>query len=338
MVNPAPLKIIFAGTPHFAAYHLQALLDSQHDVVAVYTQPDRPSGRGKKLTPSPVKTLALEHQLPVEQPLSLKTEEAQATLAAYSADVMVVVAYGLLLPQIVLDTPRYGCLNVHGSSLPRWRGAAPIQRAVEMGDKETGITIMQMDKGLDTGAMLHKVVCEISDTDTSATLHDRLMALGAPALIQVLEQVSLQCLQPEPQNNSAACYAEKITKEEAIIAWQESAEKIAQKIRAFNPFPIAYCFLGNDRIKIYDVNIKRAIKKTIEETSPEKTPLFTAGEIISVGDKGIEVACSNGSIFIRTLQIPNKKAMPIADILNGYTDRFVVGQQFTRQPLAVKSD
>jgi methionyl-tRNA formyltransferase len=338
VVNPAPLKIIFAGTPHFAAYHLQALLDSQHDVVAVYTQPDRPSGRGKKLTPSPVKTLALEHQLPVEQPLSLKTEEAQATLAAYSADVMVVVAYGLLLPQIVLDTPRYGCLNVHGSSLPRWRGAAPIQRAVEMGDKETGITIMQMDKGLDTGAMLHKVVCEISDTDTSATLHDRLMALGAPALIQVLEQVSLQCLQPEPQNNSAACYAEKITKEEAIIAWQESAEKIAQKIRAFNPFPIAYCFLGNDRIKIYDVNIKRAIKKTIEETSPEKTPLFTAGEIISVGDKGIEVACSNGSIFIRTLQIPNKKAMPIADILNGYTDRFVVGQQFTRQPLAVKSD
>jgi methionyl-tRNA formyltransferase len=201
-----------------------------------------------------------------------------------------------------------------------------------MGDKETGITIMQMDKGLDTGDMLHKVVCDISDTDTSATLHDRLMALGAPALMQVLEQVSLQCLQPEPQDNATACYAEKITKEEAAIDWQDSAEKIARKIRAFNPFPIAYCFLGNDRIKIYDVNIK----KTIEETSPEKNALFTAGEIISVGDKGIKVACSNGSIFIRTLQIPNKKAMPIADILNGYTDRFVVGQQFTRQPLAVK--
>ena len=337
MVNPAPLKIIFAGTPHFAAYHLQALLDSQHDVVAVYTQPNRPSGRGKKLTPSPVKTLALEHQLPVEQPLSLKAEDAQATLAAYSADVMVVVAYGLLLPQVVLDTPRYGCLNVHGSLLPRWRGAAPIQRAVEMGDKETGITIMQMDKGLDTGDMLYKVVCEISDTDTSATLHDKLMALGAPALTQVLEQVSLQCLQPEPQDNATACYAEKILKEEAAIDWQESAEKIARKIRAFNPFPIAYGFLGDDRIKIYDVNIKRTIKKTIEETSPEKNALFTAGEIISVGDKGIEVACSNGSIFIRTLQIPNKKAMPIADILNGYTDRFIVGQQFTRQPSAVKT-
>ena len=329
MVNPTPLKIIFAGTPHFAAYHLQALLDSQHDVVAVYTQPDRPSGRGKKLTASPVKTLALKHQLPIEQPLSLKADDAQATLAAYGADVMVVVAYGLLLPQVVLDAPRYGCLNVHGSLLPRWRGAAPIQRAVEMGDKETGITIMQMDKGLDTGDMLHKVACEINRTDTSATLHDRLMALGAPALTQVLEQVSLQCLHPEPQNNTAACYAEKITKEEAAIDWQDSVEKIAQKIRAFNPFPIAYGFLGNDRIKIYDVSIK----KTIEE----KNASLTAGEIISVGDKGVEVACSNGSIFIRTLQIPNKKAMPIADNLNGYTDRFAVGQQFTRQSLAAKS-
>jgi methionyl-tRNA formyltransferase len=325
VVNSAPLKIIFAGTPYFAAYHLQILLDSKHDIVAVYTQPDRPSGRGKKLTPSAVKAVALEHQLPVEQPLSLKLEDAQATLAAYNADVMVVVAYGLLLPQVVLDTPRYGCLNVHGSLLPRWRGAAPIQRAVEMGDKETGITIMQMDKGLDTGDMLHKVTCNISDYETSATLHDKLMALGAPALMQVLENVSLQCLQPEPQNNDMACYAEKITKEEAIIAWQEPAEKIAQKIRAFNPFPIAYCFLEKDRIKIYEV--------MIEEKPLEKISQFECGDILSVGDKGVEVACGNGSVFICTLQIPNKKAMPIADILNGYADRFVVGQRFTRQPL-----
>ncbi len=334
MVNSTPLKIIFAGTPHFAAHHLQALLDSEHDIVAVYTQPDRPSGRGKKLTPSPVKTLAIEHQLPIEQPLSLKAEDAQATLASYNADVMVVVAYGLLLPQVVLDAPRYGCLNVHGSLLPRWRGAAPIQRAVEMGDKETGITIMQMDKGLDTGDMLHKVVCEISDTDTSAILHNKLMALGAPALIHVLEQVSLQRLQPESQNNETACYAEKITKEEAIINWQESAEKIAQKIRAFNPFPIAYGFLGNDRIKIYAVNIETSAETSIEKEPREESTPFAVGEIRSVGDKGIEVACSDGSIFIRTLQIPNKKAMPIADILNGYADRFVVGQLFTSQPLA----
>jgi methionyl-tRNA formyltransferase len=298
----------------------------------VYTQPDRPSGRGKKLTPSPVKTVALDHQLPIEQPLSLKLDDAQSILATYNADVMVVVAYGLLLPQVVLDTPRYGCLNVHGSLLPRWRGAAPIQRAVEMGDKETGITIMQMDKGLDTGDMLHKVVCDITDDETSATLHDKLMALGAPALMQVLEKLPLSELKREPQNNVSACYAEKITKVEAIINWQEPAQKIAQKIRAFNPFPIAYGFLGKDRIKIYDINIEeKELKK-----APEKIISSTSGEILSVGDKGIEVACGNGSVFIRTLQIPNKKAMPIADILNGYADRFVVGQQFTSQPLDPK--
>lgn len=310
------MKIIFAGTPHFAAHHLQSLIDSEHDIVAVYTQPDRPSGRGKKLTPSPVKVLALQHDLQIEQPVSLKDRDAQTVLANYQADVMVVVAYGLLLPQVVLDTPHYGCLNVHGSLLPRWRGAAPIQRAVEMGDKETGITIMQMDKGLDTGDMLLKVSCAIDSTDTSASLHDKLMLLGAPALHTVLSQLSTHTLQAEKQNNDLACYAEKITKQEACIQWSESAEKIIKKIQAFNPFPVAYTFLNDSRIKIYAA------------TRINNTTTKSAGQIISFNDNGLTVACGDQAICIHTLQIPNKKAMAAKELLNGYSDYFVTGQQF----------
>jgi methionyl-tRNA formyltransferase len=312
------LKIIFAGTPPFAAHHLQSLIDSEHDIVAVYTQPDRPSGRGKKLTASPVKTLALQHNLAVEQPLSLKDGDAQMALANYQADVMVVVAYGLLLPQAVLDTPRYGCLNVHGSLLPRWRGAAPIQRAVEAGDKETGITIMQMDKGLDTGDMLLKVSCPIESIETSASLHDKLMLLGAPALHTVLTQLSNHTIHAEKQNNDLACYAEKITKQEAEIDWNESAEKIIKKIQAFNPFPIAYTFLNGARIKIYAATI---VKNSTAET---------AGKIISFDEQGLIVACGDNAICINTLQIPNKKAMAVNDLLNGYGDYFVKGQQLLK--------
>lgn len=315
------LKIIFAGTPHFAAHHLQALLDSEHEIVAVYTQPDRPSGRGKKLTPSPVKTLALEYGVPVEQPPTLKTAESQAGVSAYNADVMVVVAYGLLLPQAVLDTPKYGCLNVHGSLLPRWRGAAPIQRAIEAGDKETGITIMQMDKGLDTGDMLHRVSCAIEPRETSASLHDKLMLLGSPALLSVLDQLSSDSIVPKAQNNALACYAEKITKEEAAIQWQEPAAIIAQKIRAFNPFPVAYSFLQNDRIKIYTAQVC--------EQFSEKNSHKAAGEIISVSDQGLHIACGEHSLLITVLQMPNKKALPIAELLKGYADRFVVGDKFS---------
>jgi methionyl-tRNA formyltransferase len=311
-----PLNIIFAGTPHFAAHHLQALIDSQHNVVAVYTQPDRPSGRGKKLTPSPVKALALQHDLPVEQPLSLKVANAQTTLAAYNADVMVVVAYGLLLPQIVLDTPRYGCLNVHGSLLPRWRGAAPIQRAIEMGDSETGITIMQMDKGLDTGDMLLTVACDITATETSASLHDKLMMLGTPALLEVLSQLSSGTVVAEKQNNDLACYAEKITKQEAEIDWGEAAEHIVQKIQAFNPFPIAYSFLNDKRIKIYSASVT------------ENSKAIASGTIISVDDDGIAIACGQQAILVSMLQIPNKKAMTVKELLNGYNDYFIAGQPF----------
>jgi methionyl-tRNA formyltransferase len=319
LLNTSPLKIVFAGTPHFAAHHLQTLIDSEHDIVAVYTQPDRPSGRGKKLTPSPVKTLALAHNVTVEQPPSLKTESAQDVLRSYDADVMIVVAYGLLLPEIVLALPRYGCLNVHGSLLPRWRGAAPIQRAIEMGDSETGITIMQMDKGLDTGAMLHKVRCDISADETTASLHDKLMTLGAPALLHVLTQLSAESLQPEVQNNDLACYAGKITKEEAAINWQESAMVIEKKIRAFNPFPMAYSFLGGNRIKIHHAEVC---------LTPSKA---APGEILSINEKGLHIACGEHSLCVYTLQIPNKKAMPIGDILNGYADRFVVGSLFSGQ-------
>lgn len=331
------LNIIFAGTPEFAAHHLQALINSEHNVIAVYTQPDRPAGRGKKLKPSAVKALALEHNIPVEQPLNFKApvadaevEEApvhpQTVLANYNADVMVVVAYGLLLPQSVLDTPRYGCLNVHGSILPRWRGAAPIQRAVESGDTETGITIMQMDKGLDTGDMLLKVTCDITSQDTSADLHDRLMVLGDPALLTVLEQVEDQVLRPEQQDNSLACYAEKITKQEAEIHWQESAERIQRMVCAFNPFPVAYTFLQKERIKIYASEI------VVLSQHGLKRQKHSAGEIIAVSDTGIIVACGDEQhshgVLVKSLQIPSKKAMTVKELLNGYSDRFAVGQQF----------
>lgn len=316
------LKIIFAGTPHFAAHHLQALIDSDHDIVAVYTQPDRPSGRGKKLTPSPVKKLALENTIAVEQPVSLKDSDAQNTLAAYHADVMVVVAYGLLLPQIVLNTPQYGCLNVHGSLLPRWRGAAPIQRSVESGDTETGITIMQMDKGLDTGDMLLKVICPLDEQETSASLHDKLMLLGAPALLEVLSQLPPQSLTPEKQDNTLACYAEKITKQEAQIDWSESAETILRKIQAFNPFPVAYTFLNDERIKIYSATMMKTLSEPTNAAS-------VIGTVHAIDETNIIIVCGVGMIRINTLQIPNKKMMTVKELMNGYADRFSVGQQFT---------
>lgn len=313
--SATPLRIIFAGTPVFAAHHLQALIDSEHEIVAVYTQPDRPAGRGKKLTPSPVKAIALENDLAVEQPLSLKDSDAQATLKSYQADVMVVVAYGLLLPQAVLDTPVYGCLNVHGSLLPRWRGAAPIQRAVEAGDTETGITIMQMDKGLDTGDMLLKVACEITATETSASLHDKLMQMGPAPLLDVLSKLQEKGLIPEKQDDTLACYAEKITKQEAEIQWHEPAEKIIKKIQAFNPFPVAYSFFNEARIKFYSAEIL------------ESNGQHSAGEIIFFNEKGLAVACGEQAIVISTLQLPNKKAMTCKELINGYSDYFSAGQQ-----------
>jgi len=224
------VKIIFAGTPHFAASALAALL-KHHQVIAVLTQPDRPSGRGMQLTASPVKILAQQHGIPVLQPATLRTAEAQNEVAALGADVMVVAAYGLILPQEVLDMPRYGCLNIHASLLPRWRGAAPIQRAILAGDSETGITTMQMDAGLDTGNMLLKQVCVIEPTDTAESLHDKLALMGAQSIIETLRRLELASLAPEKQNSHLATYAAKLTKAEATLDWTLTAEQLLRAVR-----------------------------------------------------------------------------------------------------------
>ncbi len=246
------LKLVFAGTPEFAAQHLQALLsDGRHDIVAVYTQPDRPAGRGKKPRPSPVKQVAEQAGLPVLQPLNFKQQQDRNALAELGADLMVVVAYGLILPQAVLDIPRLGCVNVHASLLPRWRGAAPIQRAIEAGDADTGVTIMQMAAGLDTGDMLHKVRCAIGADDTSASLHDKLAELGGPALLSALDQLASGAAQPEVQDDALSNYAAKLDKQEGQIDWQRSAIELDRQIRAFIPFPVCYTELDDDRLRIW---------------------------------------------------------------------------------------
>ena len=249
------LKLIFAGTPDFAARHLAALLSSDHEVVAVYTQPDKPAGSGQKLTASPVKELALAHELPVYQPASLRKEEAQAELAALGADLMVVVAYGLILPKAVLDTPRLGCINVHGSLLPRWRGAAPIQRSIWAGDAETGVTIMQMDVGLDTGAMIRKVSCPIAADETSASLYDKLAGLGPQALVDTVNAMAAGNTAAEAQDDALANYAEKLSKEEARIDWSMEAVAIERCIRAFNPWPISWFEVAGQTVKVWQAEV-----------------------------------------------------------------------------------
>ncbi len=343
MTNPLkPLRIIFAGTPEFAAHHLQVLIDSQavqdkpcnYELVGVYTQPDRPAGRGKKLTPSTVKKLALEHNLPVFQPLSLKDELAQVELKSLNADLMIVVAYGLILPKVILETPTYGCINVHASLLPRWRGAAPIQRAIlgdettPNGDTQTGVTIMQMDVGLDTGDMLHKTTCDILPTETTASLHDKLMGLGGDALFKVLEQIASQTLKPIKQNEHLANYAEKITKQEAQIDWSLSADNIERGIRAYNPFPVAYTFFKEQRIKIYAANICSPNAKTLEITSPDIKGAAKAGEVLGLDESGLMISCGEGLLQITSLQLPGKKAIQVAELINGHQDFFSIGSSF----------
>lgn len=303
-----PLRIIFAGTPDFAARHLQALIDSEHDVIAVYTQPDRPAGRGQQLQPSAVKQLALQHNISVLQPKSLKKAPAQQELASLNADLMVVVAYGLILPQVVLDTPKLGCINVHGSLLPRWRGAAPIQRAIWAGDTDTGITIMQMDAGLDTGAMLSKVYCPIKDTDTSASLYDTLAQLGPDALLQALQNLPQLQQQAQPQDNALATYAEKLHKDEALLDFSKSAAALEREIRAFNPWPVSYLNLVQGTVKVWQA--------TVGASNDGKA----AGTVVSADKHGIRIACAEGALVITQLQPPGKKAMSAADFLNGRAD------------------
>lgn len=301
-----PLRIIFAGTPDFAARHLQALINSEHQIVGVYSQPDRPAGRGKKLKASEVKALALEHDLPVFQPQSLKTDEALEELSSLNADIMIVVAYGLILPKAILDAPRLGCLNVHGSILPRWRGAAPIQRAIWAGDQQTGVTIMQMDEGLDTGDMLHISRCPIDSTETSASLYAKLAELGPDALIDTINRLANGDITPEPQNDADANYAKKLSKDEANIDWSMDAEQIERNIRAFNPWPVCFTQMRGNTVKIYQANV-------VEQSG-------AAGTVLASDKNGIVVACGKHALSISELQPQGKKPMAINDFLNGRSD------------------
>ena len=309
-----PLNIIFAGTPDFAATHLKALIDSNHNVIAVFSQPDRPAGRGNKLTASPVKQLAIENNLPIYQPATLKTEENQQIIANLNADIMIVVAYGLILPQAVLDMPKFGCLNVHGSLLPKWRGAAPIQRACWAGDSETGITIMQMDAGLDTGDMLYKLACPIESSDTSATLYEKLAKLGPQALLETLALINQGKIKPEKQQQSQATYAEKLSKQEAKLDWNLSAIQLERCVRAFNPWPVSYFEVNGEPIKVWQAEVMAT-----QHNQP-------VGTILQADKKGICIATSDGSLNMTILQPAGKKPMSAQDLLNSRKSWFEVGK------------
>ncbi len=306
-----PLRIIFAGTPEFSVKPLQALLDSEHEIVGVYTQPDRPAGRGRKLTASPVKALALEHGLPVFQPENFKTAEACEQLASLNSDVMVVVAYGLILPKSVLEMPTFGCLNIHASLLPRWRGAAPIQRAIEAGDALSGVTIMQMDRGLDTGEMLHKVVTEITPEDNAQALHDRLSHLGSQALMETLSALQSKTLQPIKQDESLVTYAHKLSKAEAEIDWFQSAEAIVRKIQAFYPWPVAFTNFQDHPLRIGQA--KQLSNSELVELTPyvdenvlsQKTP----GLVLSINKQGVVIMTGTQPILLQQMQPTGKKMM-----------------------------
>lgn len=310
-----PLRILFAGTPDFASQHLQAIV-AHHNIVAVYTQPDRPAGRGRKLRPSPVKTLANEYGIPVYQPKTLKNETAQTELAALKPDLMIVVAYGLILPQTVLDIPTHGCINVHGSLLPAWRGAAPIQRSLMAEDRETGVTIMQMDAGLDTGDMLHKVTMPIVDTDTSATLYEKLALAGESALKTVIGQITSGTSTPEKQDDALASYAHKITKEEGRIDWSQPAERVSCHVRGLNPWPVAWTTINDEIIRCWGV------------TSADVTHNEQPGTILQADKSGLQVACGQGIVTLTRIQLPGKRAMAIQDVWNSRKTLFAAGSLF----------
>ncbi len=306
------MRIIFAGTPEIATIPLQALLDSQHQVVAVYTQPDRPAGRGKKLTPSPVKTLALQHSVPIEQPENFTLEETREKLNSYQADIMVVMAYGLLLPVSVLETPKFGCINIHVSLLPRWRGAAPVQHAILAGDTETGVTIMQMDKGLDTGAILHQQHCTIISSDTSERVYTRLAEISSPLLLKTLVEVEKSSHHPAAQNNQQATYAHKIEKQDAKIAWTETSEIIDRKVRAYFPAPIAFFEWKNDLVRIWE-------GYPVKDSS-EKSP----GSVIEFNKQGVTIKTGDGAYCITRLQFPGKNPLSAYEIFNAYKKQFSI--------------
>jgi methionyl-tRNA formyltransferase len=299
------MKIIFAGTPVFAASALANLIKGGHEIVLVLTQPDRPAGRGMKTVASAVKLLALENGIALLQPTTLKSPALHAQLTALGADVMVVAAYGLILPEAILGVPRDGCLNIHASLLPRWRGAAPIQRAILAGDQETGITIMQMDTGLDTGAMLLTAPIPVEQNDTTQTLHDKLCRLGAHCIVEALTLLQQGKLVANTQNEALACYAPKIKKTEAKIDWQQDVEQVSRVIRAFNPNPGAYTHMQSNVLKIWQAKVI---------TGDTDHP----GKIIATGRDGIIVACGRGMVVMQTLQKPGGKKLSAAQFLTGY--------------------
>ena len=309
------MRLVFAGTPDFAAIALKSLLQTEHMILGVYTQPDRPSGRGRKLVPGPVKKLALDAGLPVYQPQSLKPPQVQEELRALKADVMIVAAYGLILPQPVLDTPLYGCLNIHASLLPRWRGAAPIQRAIEAGDRETGITIMQMDAGLDTGDMLLKLHTPIVESDTGGNLHDRLADLGGQGIVDALAALEENTLTAEPQNNQLACYASKLSKEEGHLDWARDAASIQRLIRAFNPWPGTFTHVDNKRIRIHAAEVIYS--------ASDQPP----GTIVNRSREGIDVTCGVNLLRINRLQLPGSRTQTVSDLINGGQSLLMPGQR-----------
>jgi len=309
------VRLVFAGTPDFAATALKALLSTHHTIVGVYSQPDRPAGRGRKLQPSPVKQVALDNAIPVFQPESLKTPEAQQELADLQPDIMIVAAYGLILPEAVLKIPTHGCLNIHASLLPRWRGAAPIHRAIAAGDKDTGITIMQMDKGLDTGAMLLKTQTAIEPADTGGSLHDRLADMGGTAIIDALSLLEKDELMGEVQNDEQACYAHKLSKEEGHIDWSQSASAIERLVRAFNPWPGTYTDLEQQRLRIH------------EATATTEHSQKPAGTVLRREREGIDIACGTGTLRVTRVQLPGSRAQSVNDLINGGKQLLLPGQE-----------
>ena len=312
------LRIVFAGTPPFSAHILKMLMDASYTIVGVYTQPDRKKGRGQQLTASPVKSLAIELGIPIYQPARLKDPTEHEILKNLKPDVLVVVAYGLILPPAVLAIPTYGCINIHASNLPRWRGAAPIQRSILAGDTETGICIMQMDAGLDTGDVLNRVTTPIYSTDTSQTLHDRLADIGATALIHTLEKLEQGLLIPEKQDNTLSTYANKITKEEARLDWTQALKTLDCQIRGFNPWPVAYTQLNNLDIRIFSAEPMHNARTDLEP-----------GTILESNAYGIQVATGEGGILnLLELQLPGSKRLAVRDILNAKKELFQKGLSF----------
>lgn len=312
-----PLKIIFAGTSAFAVPSLEALINSPYKINAVLTQPDRPAGRGLKLTPSPIKIAALQHQLPLFQPESLRDNQSIDLIRSLQPDLMVVVVYGLLIPKKVLDIPRLGCINIHPSLLPRWRGAAPIQRAIEAGDEETGVSIMLLDEGWDTGPILKQIHCPIEVQDTSKTLHDRLAQVSAELLLEAIHGYKDNTIHPVPQDKTRAIYAPKLEKLEGKINWHESALVIERKIRAFNPWPGSFTLWQGKLLRIWKA-----------EVLPDNSKEIPAGSIIAASPQGLDVATAEGVLRIIEIQLPGSKLLSVKDFLHGQGKGLILGESF----------